>query len=322
MMKLEFDPGLIEEVVFMAIREKEEQGDTKLSEEYHLRVDPIYEDFSLEERPIQFRKVEWDFFHKLGFVALVEKALDEFKELEDLMAGAVIVKAKSKHDEGSDLVSDLNRKNAKKRMKVKLLAERFRDHIFLEKFLRHEIMHILDMLSDAFGYRSEFLGGNPMEQCIVTERYSTFWDIYVDSRILKDGKETIGSRESRFEEFSALYMGFSEEGKKAIFDVLWNDENLTHGKILELADDVNKVLRLSDDKIPENLRQKKKILLPGALCPLCQFRTYKWVENLEEDIETVQDIRQDFPNWSAEDGACDRCVEMYKSRKAISHHII
>ncbi|TVL99952.1 MAG: hypothetical protein CV080_07375, partial [Candidatus Kuenenia stuttgartiensis] len=110
--------------------------------------------------------------------------------------------------------------------------------------------------------------------------------------------------------------------KKAIFDVLWNDENLTHGKILELADDVNKVLRLSDDKIPENLRQKKKILLPGALCPLCQFRTYKWVENLEEDIETVQDIRQDFPNWSAEDGACDRCVEMYKSRKAISHHII
>jgi len=241
--------------------------------------------------------------------------------LEKLVTGAVIVRAKNKFDEGSDLVRDLNQKIAKKRIKLKLLAERFHDQSFLLKFLRHELMHILDMLSDTFCYKSEFLGGNPMEQSIITERYSTFWDIYVDSRILRNGKEAVGSKEGRYKEFCALYMGFPEEAKRVIFEVLWNDENLTHGRILELATDVHKVLDIADDKIPENMR-RKKLLLPGSLCPLCQFRTYKWVENLEEDVETVQDIRQDFPNWSPEDGACNRCVEMYKSRRAISHHSI
>lgn len=322
MINLEFDPGLIEEVIFKDIREKEEQGDVKLSEEYHLAVDPIYENFSLEERPKQFRKVEWDFFTKLGFVTLVEKVLSEFNELEELVAGAVIVRAKNKFDEGSDLVKDLNGKITKKRIKVKLLTERFHDQNFLQKFLRHELMHVLDMLSDSFCYKNEFLEGNPMEQSIITERYGTFWDIYVDSRILRSGKETIGSKESRYEEFCALYMGFPAEAKEAIFEVLWNDENLTHGRILELAKDVNKVLELANEKIPESMSQRKKILLPGSLCPLCQFRTYRWVENLGEDVETVQDIRQDFPGWSPEDGACDRCVEMYKARRAISHNSI
>ncbi|OHB73646.1 MAG: hypothetical protein A2W17_05215 [Planctomycetes bacterium RBG_16_41_13] len=57
MMKLEFDPGLIEEVVFRAIREKEEQGDTKLSEEYHLQVDPYTRIFLLKND--QYNSEKW-----------------------------------------------------------------------------------------------------------------------------------------------------------------------------------------------------------------------------------------------------------------------
>ncbi|MDR4508624.1 MAG: hypothetical protein MRJ65_10390 [Candidatus Brocadiaceae bacterium] len=317
-MKIEFDPGLIEEVLFKELRLREGEGDLKLSEEYHSLADPIYESFSLDERSPQFRKIEWDFFNKLGFVALIENAFNEYPAFEDVVAGGVIVKAKSKHDEGSNLTKGLD---DKKRIKVKLLSERFHDAGYLQKFMRHELMHVSDMLNDAFGYRDEVLGGNPMEQSIITERYSTFWDIFVDSRILKNGKETIGDKDSRYEEFAALYMGFPDESKKAIFETLWGDETLTHGRMLELATDVHKVLEIAHDKMPENLKQKKKVLLPGSLCPLCQFRTYNWVY-IDEDSEIVQDVKADVPDWSPEDGACDRCVEMYRSRRAISNQII
>lgn len=318
-MKIEFDPGLIEEVLYKEMRTREEQGDMKISEEYHSLADPIYENFPLEDRQREFRKIEWDFFNKLGFVTLIKNAFSEFPEFEEAVAGGVIVKAKSKHDEGSNLVTGLDDKVSKKRIKVKVLSERFHDPSYLQKFMRHELMHVFDMLSGAFGYRDEILGGNPMEQSIITERYSTFWDIFVDSRLLKKGKDALGSKESRYEEFAALYMGFPEEAKKAVFEKLWGNENLTHAGMLELATDVHKVLEVAQDGVSENRKQKKNVLLPGSLCPLCQFRTYTWVENLEEEPEIVQDIKGDFPHWSPEKGACGRCVEMYKSRRAISH---
>ncbi|MCF6149888.1 MAG: hypothetical protein E3K37_14640 [Candidatus Kuenenia sp.] len=321
-MNIEFDPGLIGEVLFKEMQTREEQGDTQLTEEYHSLVDPVYENFSIEDRPKQFRKIEWDFFKKLGFVALIENALNEFPEFEDSVAGMVVVKAKSTHDEGSNLIKGLDDEEAKRKIKVKLLLERFHDQSYLQKFMRHELMHISDMLNDRFGYRDEVLAGNPMEQSIITERYSTFWDIFVDSRLIRDGKETIGSRDSRYEEFAALYMGFPEETNREIFDKLWDDENHTHGSMLELAKDVNKVIEIAKDNLPEDMRRKKKVLLPGSVCPLCQFRTYSWVDNLEKDPEIVQVIKSDFPDWSPEDGACDRCVEMYKSRRAISQNLI
>lgn len=323
-MNIEFDPGLIEAVIFKEMRIREDKGDSKLAEEYHSVADPIYENFSLEDRSKQFRKIEWNFFSKLGFVALIENALKEYPEFEELVAGAVIVKAKSKHDEGANLTKGLGGDVSKKKIKVKLLLERFHDHDYLQKFLRHEFMHIADMLNEAFGYRDEVLGGNPMEQSIITERYSTFWDIFVDSRLLKSGKETISTKEGRYAEFAALYMGFPEEAKVEIFEKLWGDQNHTHDSMLELAKDVRKVLGIAHDydKVPDGVKQDNKVLLPGSLCPLCQFRTYSWVEDIEKDPEIVRAVKNDFPDWSPEDGACDRCVEMYKSRRAISQNII
>ena len=47
-MKIEYDPGLIEEVVFKTIKLREEKGDNVLSDEYHALTDPIYENFPLE----------------------------------------------------------------------------------------------------------------------------------------------------------------------------------------------------------------------------------------------------------------------------------
>jgi len=313
-MRLEFDPSLIEEVIFGELKDREGKGDFALTSEYHSYTDPVYENFPLEERPSQFKKIEWNFFKKLELPNVIKEIFDEFPELEGKAAGGVIAKAANPFDEGSYLTKGMNQEAGQKRIVVKLLSDRFREISYLRKLVRHELMHASDMLTESFGYRDERLGGNPMEESIVKERYCTFWDIFVDSRLLRKGKETISDKDGRYREFEALYKKFPDEVKVAIFDVLWQDESLTHDKILGLAKDVNEVIKISEGLPIRRATKKKKTILPGAQCPLCQFRTYHWAENIEQDAYLVDAIKKDFPSWETEDGVCGQCIEAYKVR--------
>lgn len=312
-MKIEYDPGLIEEVIFGELKAREGKGDFALTAEYHSYTDPVYENFPLDERSSQFRKIEWDFFNKLGLPKFIKEIFDEFPDIEEKSAGGVVVKAKNLMDEGSNLIKGPHIEECKKRVVVKVLSERFGDLQYLKKLIRHELMHASDMLNSAFGYKDERLGGNPMEESIVTERYRTFWDIRVDSRLIRDGRETVSDKENRYREFDSLYKKIPAEVKVAVFDVLWEDEKLTHDRILELARDVNKVVLISEGlPIGRQFAKVKKTLLPGAQCPLCQFRTYYWAENIEKESYLVGLIKKDFPDWEPEDGSCERCLEAYK----------
>ena len=89
---------------------------------------------------------------------------------------------------------------------------------------------------------------------------------------------------------------------------------MTHDKILGLAKDVNEVIKISDGLPMSQFREKKISILPGAKCPLCQFRTYHWTENIEQDAYLVDAIKKDFPSWETEDGVCGQCIEAYKVR--------
>ena len=229
----------------------------------------------------------------------------------------MIARAVNPHDEGAYLTKGMNQEEGKKRIVVKLLSDRFQDISYLGKLVRHELTHASDMLSELYGYRDERLGGNPMEECIVKERYCTFWDIFVDSRLIRNGKETISDREGRYREFEALYRKFPDDVKSTIFDALWKDESFTHDRILTLARDVNEVIKISEGLPLMHAVKKKGSVLPGVQCPLCQFRTYHWAENIEQDSCLVDAIRKDFPAWDPQDGVCEQCTEAYKVRSFV-----
>ncbi|MCF6157918.1 MAG: hypothetical protein E3K32_04955 [wastewater metagenome] len=314
-MNLEFDPGLIEEVIFRELKIREERGDFTLTEEYHSLTDPIYDNFPLDERSAEFKKIDWNFFKKLGFLDFFKVAFDEFPEFKEKVVGGVVAKAKGTFDEGASLTKGPNEDVTQKRVVLRILSDHFQDLAYLKKLVNHELMHVSDMLCESFAYKDEYLGCNPMEENIIKERYSVFWDIFVDSRLIRKGKDTISDREGRFLEFQSLYKKIPIEVKAAIFDVLWQDEHLTHDRILELAKDVNKVMKIAEGlPVDEQMQNIKKTLLPGAQCPLCQFRTYNWVENIENEAYTIEGIKKDFPDWNPEDGVCDRCVEVYRVR--------
>ena len=113
-MKLEFDPSLIEEVVFGELKARDQKGDFAFALEYHSSIDPVYENFPLDERPSQFKKIEWVFFKKLEFPKVIKEIFDEFPELEGRAAGGVIAKAVNPFDEGSYLTKGMNQEAGQK----------------------------------------------------------------------------------------------------------------------------------------------------------------------------------------------------------------
>ena len=51
--------------------------------------------------------------------------------------------------------------------------------------------------------------------------------------------ETISSKDARYEEFSEIYRKISSTVKSALFDILWEEESLTHQQILGMATDTH-----------------------------------------------------------------------------------
>ena len=274
-MKVYYDPHLVEDAVFLEVCRREEAGDLDLYRKYHRLSDKIYETASPADREEEFRRLHQSLFVKLGFEGVVRKVLEEFPGLDEV----AILKAVADFDEGADL--------RKGRGVIRLLPRRFLGIPGLKAYLRHELMHLTDMLSPDFGYIPEKT--SPPVQV----RYGLLWDIYIDSRLIGTGRETISDKEGRRREFDEVYRNLPEVERGAIFEALWQRDRLTHKELLDMAQGI-----------------RSGVPLPGSPCPLCRFPTHAWAEEIEEEV--IEAIKSDLPSWDPGQGACDRCVEVYK----------
>jgi hypothetical protein len=162
------------------------------------------------------------------------------------------------------------------------------------------------MLDDEFGYKPQRLADSPMEESIIRDRYGILWDIYIDARLERAGKESISTKAQRYSEFKTLYRKLNFNQIKAIFDDLWQSEKLSHQDLLRMAKDITELLK----RASQILNPESRIFL-GSPCPLCQFPSYHWGEELSRFSKVVQSIKEDFPTWKPEDGCCERCAERY-----------
>jgi hypothetical protein len=157
-----------------------------------------------------------------------------------------------------------------------------------------------------------------MEERIIRDRYRLFWDIYVDGRLENKGVETTVSRDDRKRELESFFSKIPEDSRDRIFKKLWDaEEPLTHGRMVEMAKDINKVLELAaEGRSPEELKEETKKVgpIPGTTCSLCGFPSFDWVEDIVEDEDIVKILKEDFPDWEPHDGVCSRCAEHYKIR--------
>ena len=311
MLNILYDPYVVEEIVFSKLREIEGSGNMELYEQYHNLSDRIYEFDDEDERSDGFVELNKEFFNTLGFSEVVRGVVDEFPEFHEKIEEIHIRKPTTMIEVGSDLVDE------RRKAVIRLFPEQFMDITHLRKFIRHELMHVVDMLGEKFGYKEGKLAKLPVEETIVREKYKLFWDIFIDSRLEKRGKETVRSKDERFGEFEKLYARLPADGKKAVFEGLWKEENLTHDKAVELAKDFTKLVAAYGGTLQEGVKEAKKVLIPGSPCPLCSFPTFNWLDTASLDEQIIRLIKADFPDWQIDDGICDRCAECYTVRAGL-----
>ncbi|MFQ5713428.1 MAG: hypothetical protein ACE5GU_05305 [Candidatus Scalinduaceae bacterium] len=307
-----YDQQLVDDIVYKGLAEKERVGDLALYNEYHEKRDAIYE-IEQEKRSKKFKELDKEFFNRLGYDGYVAEMFDEFPNIRETVEEVHVRRATTKQNEGSNVVDE------GRKIIIRLYPELFIEGKEIRKVLRHELMHVSDMMDEKFGYKADDeFGFSPMEERIIRDRYRLFWDIYVDGRLVNKGLETTATREERKREFDSFFSKILEESRELIFKKIWDaEETLTHDRMVELSKDINKVLALAagSSSAEELVEETKKLgPLPGTICPLCGFPSFDWVEEVAEDEEVVKVLKNDFPDWEPQDGVCSRCAEYYKLR--------
>lgn len=309
-MEIRIDPQLMEETVRREAERREREGDPTLFECYHGLADPLYE-LSLEEQEQAFEKLHWDLFQKLALGKFLHEAFEEFPPFQEKIDLVEIRRARSESEEGADLLKSPLLSEGVRILKVGLMSSRFSDLPFLWRLLRHELMHVADIFEEAFGYREEPLGMTPSEEAFRVSCYRILWDIQIDSRLLRQCRETIASKEERRLEFEQIYRKLPPTQREAVFEVLWATERIAHSEMVALSKDPNQLLALAgEERLPEDALRGGRLLLPGSHCPLCSFPTYRWMEISEQEV--IGAIQADYPQWEAEQGVCERCLDLYQ----------
>ncbi len=309
-LEIKYDQQLVDDIVYKGLAAQEASGDLALYNEYHEKRDAIYE-LEQEKRPKRFKELDNDFFSRLGYDVYVREIFDEYPDIEEVIEEVHVRRATTRQNEGSNVVDE------GKKVIIRLYPELFIEGTEMRRVLRHELMHVSDMMNKDFDYDvNEEFSPSPMEERIMRDRYRLFWDISVDGRLVNKGLETTATREERKREFDSFFSKIPEESRELIFSKMWDaEEPLTHGRMVELSKDINKVLALAaGSRSAEELLEEKKKLgpLPGTTCTLCGFPSFDWVEEVAEDEDIVKILKEDFPDWEPQDGVCSRCAEYYK----------
>lgn len=305
-----YDQQLVDDIVYKGLAKQEVAGELELYKEYHKRRDAIYE-LEQEKRAKRFKELDNDFFNRLGYDVYVREIFDEYPDIEEVIEEVHVRRATTRQNEGSNVVDE------GKKVIIRLYPELFIEGKEMRKVIRHELMHVSDMMDKNFNYNvNEEFSQSPMEERLMRDRYRLFWDISVDGRLLNKGLETTATREERKREFDSFFSKIPEGSRDLIFSKMWEAEKpMPHDRMVELSKDINKVLALAaGSRSAEELIEETKKLrpLPGTTCTLCGFPSFDWVEEVAEDEDIVKILKEDFPDWEPQDGVCSRCAEYYK----------
>lgn len=259
-----------------------------------------------DERNAAFFRVHFDWFREWGLERLLTCALDEMTGLRESLDSLAFRKARGKNEEGAELYVQKaetggGSKPARRNAVVALRMERMARDETLLPFLRHEFMHLNDMVSPAFGYapRLDLPGQNSAQQRLTRDRYRLLWDITIDGRLMHANRPTTSTCEQHRANFDQGFNFWPAPRREEVFDSLWTAVEPRHADLLALASD------------PRAVREQRQPL-PGAPCPLCGFATFAWAAAKLLAGDAGKAIACEFPNWSSDQGACQRCVEVYE----------
>ena len=303
---LYYDPGLVEEAVFLAIESHPE------ATRFHRERDRIYRIADPEKRERDFQNLHRRWFFELGLAEQIEEAISEQPLLSSEVKSCLVSRAPGKQEEGAELFVNSEEKlsNKEKRaVSIFLRPESLLHPAPLLTFLRHELMHIADMLDPGFGYEPDLPAaeGGPTHDRLLKERYRVLWDATIDGRMARRGWGVESLREERLREFRNTFPMFGEESE-SLFSRFFDREPHTHVELVTFVLD------------PRAIAGTPQAPHPGGRCPLCGFPTYAFEPEPERlSPQLLVEIVQDFPRWRPSHGLCGQCADLYRARRLSAH---
>jgi hypothetical protein len=262
-----------------------------------------YQIVNVDAREIAFRDVHCAWFRKFGLNVCVEQILGEQADLQQRVQQCRVLQASRGEDAGADLFDYVG---AGKTGRLPLLVVRLRPAMLLDAesltaFLRHELMHVSDMLEPRFGYRRTLPVSDygPAADTLVRDRYRTLWDVTIDGRLSRRGKSSPASRALRHREFAKAFRMLGDD-TDASFEGWFDRVDPTHDAIVEFA------------LHPPRQRDRGQ---PGH-CPLCRFPVAVLEPRPDRmSPETLRLIEREHPEWHVADGLCAQCLDLYEAQR-------
>jgi hypothetical protein len=296
-MHLRYDDDFVEAAVFLCASGRRPGAPALQIRRFHAERERCYTVADPDERNAAFFKVHLGWFREWGLEQLLTGLLSEYPLLPGALNVLAFRQARTKNEEGAELYVSAGVRNAM----VALRMDRLERDAPLLRFLRHEFMHLHDMVDPAFGYSPQvhLPTHNQTQQRITRERYRLLWDVTIDGRLTRVGRETMNGHAQHQALFERAFSFWPEEKRVSVFESHWNERAPRHANILALAAD------------PRDLSHAQEPL-PGGSCPLCHFPTFEWTNITALAAETLATLCVQFPQWRPDHGACKRCVEIYE----------
>jgi hypothetical protein len=310
---VEWEPGLVEEAVVLAIRAHPDEA------AFRRERDRLYEVRDPEEREIAFRRLHAAWFEGLELAAPIQRALGERPSIGEATSGCLVAPARVRKAEGAELfvrpAAEGLGERERRRVVIRLSPEAWRDPDRLLGFLRHELLHIADMLDPPFGYEPHLppSGAGPAHDRLLRDRYRTLWDATIDGRLARLAQAPASTRADRLRDFARAFPMLGDRTEET-FQHFFENHACTHGAFVAFAANPSPAVHSSspDPRPPA----------PGAhigeRCPLCRFPTYAFEADPEAlPGEVLAEIARDFPAWAPAHGLCRQCADLYRSRRPL-----
>ena len=290
---VEYEPRLVEEATLLALRGAEAEP------AFRRQRDRLYEIADPEAREARFRALHAAWFERLGLGRTIGQALGERMSVVRAARACVVASAASPRQEGAELFvrppEEGTREADRRSVVLRLRPERLLAAPQLLEFLRHELLHIADMLDPCFAYEPWLPSADagPANRELLKDRYRVLWDAYVDGRLSRLGWAPAGVRAERLSEFRRAFPALGERAE-ALFERFFSAASLRHAELMAFAVD------------PASG--------PGR-CSLCRFPTHTFEPEPHRLADTVRErIRSDFPEWEPAAGLCLQCADLYRAR--------
>lgn len=298
MNRVTYAPDLIEEAVLLA-----ERGAARFDvRAFRQERDRIYEIADAEAREAGFRTLHLECFARLLLDRVVEEVMHEHPEIISAVQACRVVRALSRQEEGADLVDALapGDPRGKTMLVLRLRPATVVEPDVLRPLLRHELVHIADMLDPAFAYERTLHPSDdgPSSDTILRDRYRVLWDTTIDGRLVRAGLAAESVRDTRWGEFAATFAMLGD-GCATAFERWFHGPRPAHADIVRFA------------TAPLGTAGGHG----AGRCPLCRFP----VASLDARIERAGEplltaIQQNHPSWRREHGLCPQCFDLYEAR--------